>query len=196
LTIVLLLLLLEITTLQKEGYAQQVIDNEIFSKNNMENSDINKVVPKPLVHVSITGIEISDKIRGGNGNDIISGEDGDDNLQGNEGDDKIDGGDGDNEIDGGDGEDDLKGGKGADRFVCDKADKIVDYNSLENDKILGQCKYEDKGLIPPEPIQDKAIPKTISKILYFQILKYHLTTIMNLKKITLTILREYLSNIW
>ena len=54
----------------------------------------------------------------------------------------------------------LKGGKGADRFVCDNADKIVDYNSLENDKILGQCKYKDKGLIQPEPTQNKEIPKT------------------------------------
>ncbi len=151
-TIVLLLLLLEIATLKKEGNAQQVIDNEIFSKNNNgDNSDINEDVPKPLVHVSITGTEISDKIRGGNGNDIISGGDGDDNLQGNEGYDI---------MDGGDGEDDLKGGKGADRFVCDKTDKIVDYNSLENDKILGHCKYEDKGLIPLEPIQDKVMPKT------------------------------------
>ena len=63
-------------------------------------------------------------------------------------------------MEGGNGDDDLKGGKGADRFVCDNADEIVDYNSLENDKILGQCKYKDKGLIPPEPIQDKKIPKT------------------------------------
>ena len=51
--------------------------------------------------------------------------------------------------------------------MCDNADKIVDYNSLENDKILGQCKYKDKGLIPPEPIQDKPIqdketPKTMT----------------------------------
>jgi RTX calcium-binding nonapeptide repeat (4 copies) len=181
LTIVLLLLLLKITTLQKEGNAQQVIDNEIFSKNNNgDNSDINKVVAKPLVHVSITGTEISDKIRGGKGN-YINGGDGDDDLQGNEGDDKIDGGDGDDIMDGWDGEDDLKGGKGADRFMCDKADKIVDYNSLENDKILGHCKYEDKGLIPPAPIQDKSIPKMTSKKSLFPNSEIHLATIMNLK---------------
>ena len=72
---------------------------------------------------------------------MISGEDGNDNLKGNEGDDKIDGGDGDDLVDGGNGDDNLKGGKGADRFVCDNADKIVDYNSLEHDKILEQCKY-------------------------------------------------------
>jgi hypothetical protein len=39
--------------------------------------------------------------------------------------------------------------------VCDKGDKIVDYNSLENDIIQGQCKYEDKGLIPPKPTPNK-----------------------------------------
>ena len=52
------------------------------------------------------------------------------------------------------GKDELKGGEGADRFVCDKTDKIIDYNSLENDIIVGKCKYEDKGLIP-KPIPDK-----------------------------------------
>ena len=85
------------------------IDNEIFSKNkNGNNLDINKVGPKPIIHVSITGTEISDKIRGGSGNDIISGEEGDDNLQGNEGDDKIDGGNNEDILDGGNGDDDLK----------------------------------------------------------------------------------------
>jgi hypothetical protein len=43
--------------------------------------------------------------------------------------------------------------------VCDKGDKIVDYNSLENDIIQGQCKYEDKGLTPPKPTPNKEISK-------------------------------------
>ena len=47
--------------------------------------------------------------------------------------------------------------------MCDNEDKIVDYNSLENDKILGQCKYKDKGLMPPEPIQDKQSGKRHQK---------------------------------
>jgi len=97
---------------------------------------------------------------GGKGEDKLKGGDGNDNLRGNEGDDEIDGGKADDLIDGGEGNDELKGGKGADRFVCDMGDKIIDYNSLENDKIVGQCKYEDKGLIPkPIPIHDKVIPK-------------------------------------
>ena len=41
--------------------------------------------------------------------------------------------------------------------------------TLENDKIIGKCKYEDKGLIP-KPIPDKG--------LYFQIFKFQIINIM------------------
>ena len=160
--IILFVLFATVPIVQKDTTAQQVIDNEILSKKNNnggEYSNVNEFVPKPQVHVSIEGTENPDKIRGGNGNDIITGEEGDDTLQGNEGDDKIDGGDGDDVIDGGYGNDELKGGKGADRFVCDEGDKIIDYNSLENDRIIGQCEYEDKGLIIPEPAPEKEIFK-------------------------------------
>ena len=115
---------------------------------------MNEFVAKPLVHVSIEGTEINDKIRGGTGDDTISGREGNDNLQGQGGDDEINGDEGEDIIDGGSGKDELEGGKGADRFICDQTDKIIDYNSLENDKIVGKCKYEDKGLIP-KPIPDK-----------------------------------------
>ncbi len=48
--------------------------------------------------------------------------------------------------------------------LCDEGDKIIDYNSLENDKIIGQCKYEDKGLIPePAPEKEKFFYSTIFK---------------------------------
>ena len=156
------LLFATVPIVQKDTTAQQVIDNEILSKkdnNGGDNSNVNEFVPKPQVHVSIEGTENPDKIRGGNGNDIITGEEGDDTLQGNEGDDKIDGGDGDDVIDGGYGNDELKGGKGADRFVCDKGDKIIDYNSLENDIIGGNCEYKDKGVIPTPVVPDKEISK-------------------------------------
>ena len=203
--------------------AQKVIDNEALSgdqdekrSNNAESgSDLNELAAKPLVHVSIEGTEINDKIRGGDGNDVMSGEDGQDTLQGQAGDDEIDGGkdednidggagddeidggdgkdilqgqDGDDEIDGGDDDDDIKGGVGddeidggdgqdlvdggegkdkleggndADRFVCDEEDKISDYNSLENDIIIGECDYEDKGLIPPPSSEEGPIPATL-----------------------------------
>ena len=132
-----MLLLFAIPIIDKEVTAQEIIDNEALSENNDDNSDINKFVAKPQVNVNIQGTELDDKLRGGDG------------------DDQIDGGKGDDLMDGGKGEDKLKGGKGADRFLCDMADKIIDYNSLENDKIVGQCKYEDKGLIPAEPIPKK-----------------------------------------
>ena len=109
----------------------------------------------------IKGGDDDDDIDGGDGDDKIKGEDGDDTLNGNEGDDKLDGGDGNDVLNGNEGSDVLKGGPGADKFVCDIEDKIIDYNSLENDRILGQCKYEDKGTIEPKPILKKEIPKSI-----------------------------------
>ena len=172
---------------QENISAQKVIDNEALSSdhdgerssNTKSGSNLNEIPTKPLVHVSIEGTEINDKIRGGDGNDIMSGEDGQDTLQGQEGDDEIDGGDddddikggmGNDEIDGGDGQDYVDGGEGkdkleggndADRFVCDKKDKIVDYNSLENDLIVGDCDFEDKGLIPPPPSENKPVSTTL-----------------------------------
>ena len=130
-------------------------DNDI-NPTGEDNTNPNEFVVKPLVHVSIEGTEINDKIRGGSGDDSISGEDGNDKLQGLEGDDEIDGGEGEDIIDGGQGGDELKGGKGADRFICDTTDKIIDYNSLEQDIINGQCEYEDKGLVPQQ--QQQPIP--------------------------------------
>jgi Ca2+-binding RTX toxin-like protein len=149
--LLLLLLFATVPILQKEIFAQEVIGNEIISNNNnKENPDnLNEFLPKPQVHVSIEGTEKPDKLRGGDGNDVISGEDGEDTLQGNKGDDDIDGGDGDDVIDGGIGDDELRGGKGADRFICDRGDKIIDFNSLENDKIIGSCEYEDEAFDYP-----------------------------------------------
>jgi len=202
------LLLISISLIEENAIAQKVIDNEILStdhdnngetdsKGNSEGeetSNINEFAAKPLVHVSIEGTEINDKIRGGDGNDLMSGEDGKDTLQGHEGDDEIDGGKGEDNIDGGegddglnggddnddiiggvgddeidgghgsdvvnggDGKDKLKGGADADRFICDQDDKISDYNSLENDLIIGECEYEDKGLIPKPSLEKNPIP--------------------------------------
>ena len=163
--------------------AQNVIDNEILSNNNNGNdsndeendnnnnintnddeddsSNVNDFAAKPIVHVSIEETELNDKIRGGTGDDTISGEEGSDNLQGQEGNDEIDGGEGEELVDGGAGKDELKGGKGDDRFVWYTTDKIIDYNSLENDIIVGKCEYEDKGLIPKTiPDKDPLFPSS------------------------------------
>jgi len=208
------MLLLSIPLIEQNANAQKVIDNEILSSDNENNdekhskgdndskdnndaeetSNINEFSAKPLVHVSIEGTEINDKIRGGDGNDLMSGEDGSDTLQGHDGDDEIDGGKGEDNIDGGegddglnggddnddiiggigddeidggdgsdvvnggDGKDKLKGGDDADRFICDQDDKISDYNSLQNDLIIGECEYEDKGLIPKPSLEKSPIP--------------------------------------
>ena len=208
------MLLVTIPLIVENANAQKVIDNEVLStdhdnkgnkdskgdtdskgnSDDEETSNINEFAAKPLVHVSIKGTEINDKIRGGDGNDLMSGEDGQDTLQGHEGDDEIDGGKGEDNIDGGegddglnggddndniiggigddeidggdgsdvvnggDGKDKLKGGDDADRFICDQDDKISDYNSLENDLIIGECEYEDKGLIPKPSLEKSSIP--------------------------------------
>ena len=201
---ILILLVLSLLSSQENITAQKVIDNEALSSDHDEEknskaesgSNLNEITAKPLVHVSIEGTEINDKIRGGDGNDLMSGEDGQDTLQGREGndeidggkgednidggagddglnggddddnikggmgDDEIDGGDGRDIVDGGDGKDKLEGGNDADRFVCDEEDKISDYNSLENDLIIGECEYEDKGLIPAPPLEKSPIPAT------------------------------------
>ena len=91
-----------------------------------------------------------DTIDGGPGDDEIEGDSGDDYLVGGEDDDELDGGKGDDVLEGGPGKDELKGGKGADKFICDKKDKIKDFNSLEKDRISGDCEYIDKGIIVPK----------------------------------------------
>ncbi len=88
----------------------------------------------------------------------MNGGDDNDDIKGGIGDDEIEGGDGSDVVDGGDGKDKLKGGNDADRFVCDQDDKISDYNSLENDIIIGECEYEDKGLIPKPSLGKSPLP--------------------------------------
>jgi Ca2+-binding RTX toxin-like protein len=202
---IIILLVISLLLSQQNITAQKIIDNEVLSGDQDEKgsssdaesrSNLNEFPTKPLVHVSIEGTEINDKIRGGDGNDLMSGEDGQDTLQGRDGNDEIDGGKGEDNIDGGagddglsggDDDDDIKGGIGkdeidggdgrdivdggegkdkleggndADRFVCDEEDKISDYNSLENDIIIGECEYEDKGLIPTSSLEKNPIPAT------------------------------------
>src|SRR5215203_1726756 len=94
----------------------------------------------------------NDKLKGGDGNDKITGERGNDKIEGGKGDDKLfggknddelDGGKGNDTTDGGEGADELIGGAGADTFVCDQFDTIIDFNSAEGDKIIGQCTAQD-----------------------------------------------------
>jgi Ca2+-binding RTX toxin-like protein len=94
---------------------------------------------------TINGEFGNDRLKGGDGNDKITGERGNDKLEGGKGDDKLFGGKNDDELDGGKGTDELIGGPGADTFVCDQFDTIIDFNSDEGDKIIGQCTAEDQA---------------------------------------------------
>lgn len=131
----------------------------------LENEALKKSSPeKPKVEVSIEGTPNNDKIRGGDGNDEINGADGNDIIYGKEGNDEVEGGkgddilygdDGDDTINGGKGNDklvggigtdELKGGSGADLFVCDEDDKVIDFNSVDNDRSDGSCEIIDETL--------------------------------------------------
>jgi len=91
----------------------------------------------------LKGGDGNDKITGERGNDKIDGGKGDDKLFGGKNDDKLDGGKGNDTADGGEGADELIGGPGADTFTCDQFDIIIDFNSDEGDKIIGECTAED-----------------------------------------------------
>ena len=49
-------------------------------------------------------------------------------------------------IEGTENADKIKGGKGADTFMCDVADKILDFKSAEGDNKIGECSVIDKSL--------------------------------------------------
>ena len=88
----------------------------------------------------------SDRLYGRPGADKLSGGDARDVLIGNGGSDRLHGGKGDDLLNGGAGGDTLIGGGGSDRFVFNTGkrfrrrqlgiDKIVDFDSSENDKFL------------------------------------------------------------
>ena len=156
--IILFLNLISIQIINAQTNSSLVLENEASESSLRET---------PKVSVSIDGTPNDDKIRGGDGDDEIKGEDGDDVIYGKNGDDNFDGdegsdvlygdagndelngGKGDDELIGGDGSDKLKGGSGADLFVCDQEDHIVDFNSLEEDRVDGPCDVLDQGLPVP-----------------------------------------------
>ncbi|MDF2736964.1 MAG: repeat protein [Nitrososphaeraceae archaeon] len=94
----------------------------------------------------ITGGFGDDKISGQVGNDIIKGEKGDDMLFGGHGYDQIYGDIGNDALDGGEGNDIMIGGRGADTFLCNQYDKIIDFNTTEDDRMIGSCKVQSPEL--------------------------------------------------
>jgi Ca2+-binding RTX toxin-like protein len=85
-----------------------------------------------------------DKVSGESENDLIEGGKGDDTLFGGKGDDGILGDEGNDVLNGGEGADMMSGGLGIDSFICDSWDIIVDFNSNEGDKTLGECSPQDQ----------------------------------------------------
>lgn len=147
--------LITLVSINAQTNSTIILENEALKKSSSE---------KPIVEVSIEGTPNTDKIRGGDGNDEINGADGNDIIYGKEGDDELEGGkgddilygdDGDDTINGGNGNDklvgglgtdELKGGSGADLFVCDEDDKVIDFNSVDNDRSDGSCEIIDEAL--------------------------------------------------
>ncbi len=90
----------------------------------------------------IKGGEGADRISGGIGNDQIEGEKGDDKLFGGEGDDLLDGGEGNDVLLAGRGMDIMIGGFGSDTFICDRFDRLIDFDQYKGDHIIGPCSVD------------------------------------------------------
>ena len=88
---------------------------------------------------NIKGDDGDDRISGANDNDELEGGTGNDKIFGGEEDDLLDGGEGNDLLDGGNGIDIMMGGLGNDTFICDASDIVIEFNSDEEDKIIGSC---------------------------------------------------------
>lgn len=88
-----------------------------------------------------------DKISGQEGNDIINGEKGDDMIFGGHGSDQLYGDIGNDALDGGEGNDIMIGGIGMDTFLCSHYDIVIDFNTTEQDQMIGSCKVKSHEAI-------------------------------------------------
>jgi hypothetical protein len=102
------------------------------------------VINGELGNDTLNGGSGNDKINGSNGNDLMEGGKGDDILLGGKGDDGMLGDEGNDILNGGEGFDIMAGGLGNDTFICDLFDGIIDFNSNEGDKSVGQCSILDQ----------------------------------------------------
>jgi len=165
-TVILLIVTINIafplTEINGQGNSTTIIENEAVNSADISNSNsygtikVDVIIEGTVNNDKIRGGEGNDEILGGGGDDLLSGmmgndrlkgDQGDDTLMGDEGDDELDGGPGDDELDGGPGADELDGREGADKYICDKMDKIIGFNSDEGDTKIGICKVKDKGAL-------------------------------------------------
>ena len=105
----------------------------------------NDIINGELGNDTLKGENGDDKISGGNGNELIQGGKGDDTLLGEKGDDGILGDEGSDILNGGEGADMMAGGIDNDIFICDSFDFIIDFNSQQGDKTVGQCSHLDQA---------------------------------------------------
>jgi len=160
--IVTIIVAIPLSEINSQGNSTTIIENEAVNSVDTSNSNsygtikVDVMIEGTVNNDKIRGAEGNDEILGGGGDDLLSGmtgndrlkgDQGDDTLKGDEGDDELDGGPGADELDGGPGADELDGGEGADKYICDKMDKIIGFNSDEGDTKIGICKLKDKGAL-------------------------------------------------
>jgi len=153
--IVTIIVAIPLSEINGQGNSTTIIENEAVNSVNTSNSNSYGTIK---VDVIIEGTVNNDKIRGGEGNDEILGGGGDDLLSGMTGNDRLKGDQGDDTLMGDEGDDELDGGPGADKYICDKMDKIIGFNSDEGDTKIGICKVKDK-----EPLSSSSDTKNEDK---------------------------------
>lgn len=151
--IVTIIVAIPLSEINGQGNSTTIIENEAVNSVNTSNSNsygtikVDVIIEGTVNNDKIRGGEGNDEILGGGGDDLLSGMTGNDRLKGDQGDDTLMGDEGDDELDGGLGADELDGGEGADKYICDKMDKIIGFNSDEGDIKIGICKIKDKGAL-------------------------------------------------
>lgn len=151
--IVTIIVAIPLSEINGQGNSTMIIENEAVNSVNTSNSNsygtikVDVIIEGTVNDDKIRGGEGNDEILGGGGDDLLSGMTGNDRLKGDQGDDTLMGDEGDDELDGGLGADELDGGEGADKYICDKMDKIIGFNSDEGDTKIGICKIKDKGAL-------------------------------------------------
>ncbi|HJS64000.1 MAG TPA: hypothetical protein VJ767_03975 [Nitrososphaeraceae archaeon] len=151
--IVTIIVAIPLSEINSQGNSTTIIENEAVNSVDTSNSNsygtikVDVIIEGTVNNDKIRGAEGNDEILGGGGDDLLSGMMGNDRLKGDQGDDTLMGDEGDDELDGGPGADELDGGEGADKYICDKMDKIIGFNSDEGDTKIGICKLKDKGAL-------------------------------------------------
>ena len=151
--IVTIIVAIPLSEINSQGNSTTIIENEAVNSVDTSNSNsygtikVDVIIEGTVNNDKIRGGEGNDEILGGGGDDLLSGMMGNDRLKGDQGDDTLMGDEGDDELDGGPGADELDGGEGADKYICDKMDKIIGFNSDEGDTKIGICKVKDKGAL-------------------------------------------------